>query len=45
MNENNRAVGALLVEFVVEVVAGFDDAFAVFSIRCSAPSCEPRNAL
>ena len=30
MNENNRAVVVLLVEFVVGVVVGFDGAFAVF---------------
>ena len=29
LNENNRAVVALLVEFVVGVVVGFDGAFAV----------------
>jgi hypothetical protein len=45
LNENNRAVVALLVGFVVGGVVGFDGAFAVFSIRCSAPSCELRNAL
>ena len=32
MNENNRAVVALLVGFVVGVVVGFDGAFAVFSM-------------
>ena len=32
LNENNRAVVALLVGFVVRVVVGFDGAFAVFSI-------------
>ena len=32
LNENNRAVVALLVGFVVGVVVGFDGAFAVFSM-------------
>jgi hypothetical protein len=32
LNENNRAVVALLVGFVVGGVVGFDGAFAVFSI-------------
>jgi hypothetical protein len=46
LNENNRAVVALLVGFVVGGVVGFDGAFAGFSIRCSAPSCKLlRNAL
>ena len=30
LNENDRAVVALLVEFVVGGVVGFDGAFAVF---------------
>jgi hypothetical protein len=30
LNENNLAVVALLVEFAVGVVVGFDGAFAVF---------------
>jgi hypothetical protein len=32
LNENNRAVVALLVGFVVGVVVSFDGAFAVFSM-------------
>ena len=32
LNENNRAVVALLVGFVVGGVVGFDGAFAVFSM-------------
>jgi hypothetical protein len=44
LNENNRAVVALLVGFVVGGVVGFDGAFAVFSMMFG-PSCELRNAL
>jgi hypothetical protein len=44
-NENDSGVVALLVGFVVEVVVGFDGAFAAFSMRCSAPTCDLRNAL
>jgi hypothetical protein len=32
LNDNDRAVVALLVGFVVEVVVGFDGAFAVFNM-------------
>ena len=32
MNENNHAVVALLLGFVVRGVVGFDGAFAVFSM-------------